>query len=505
MTAVLLDGDARMLYLTGTKHLQRQVISEFSSIGLVEIKGQSNYRCVALDRGGILEGYGTPGSSCLEGPCRAGVFCSLRREGGCTYYDAVAVARSARLVISNYAYWLSLARHSDPTTLGEFDIIVMDEAHSAPEWLTDFCAVELDKAEIKALLNMTLPPIDEGVDVWASWAREAASTAKTKGDKLRVLLKESRVLGIDRRATTKTMLRLVRVERDLAEMAKAKSWRRTEDASKKVEVPGTTNDWIAYETPKGARFSPVWAHQYAEEYLFRGCKKVVLSSGTLMPSVPARLGIAARDTSWHEVKSAFDPKYRPVIYIPTTRVDMRMIEGQKRMWINRIDEILAARLDRKTLIHSVSYARAEEIKQRSRYGALMLTHTSRTTAETIAKFKKAEPPCILVSPAVTEGVDFPDDEVRLQILCKVPFASSQDPLFKARCKADPNYRFECAALLIIQMCGRGMRSAADRVESIVVDDHFSYMRGRVKWPNWFRAAWRWAEKVPPPLRLLPSK
>lgn len=498
--------DSRTLYLTATKNLQRQVTDEFKSIGLLDIRGQANYRCVALDKGGYLEGFGVPGSSCLEGPCRVGVHCHLRNRG-CTYYDSVKAAREARIVVTNYAFWLSLGRHGDPETLGKFDLLICDEAHDSAEWLTDFCAVELDGAEVQKLIGESLPPVDEGVDVWSAWARENGHKAKRKAEGLRLLLKQR---PANRQQLTKELLRLSALERDLAEMARAKSWRRTEQASKQVEVPGEMSDWIAYRTAKGARFTPVWSHQYAEELLFRSIPKIVLSSGTLLPSIVNRLGIQSDQYDWHEVKSSFDPARRPLIYIPTTRVDQRMVEGQKRMWINRIDQILSTRLDRKVLIHSVSYARAVEIYERSRYGKkastdagdVMLLHSSsRETHDLVQRFKNAKAPCVLVSPAMTEGVDFPDNEVRCIILAKVPFASSADPLFKQRCKQDPNYRFECAAQTIIQMAGRGMRAASDWVECFIADDHFSYLRSKTSWPSWFSASWRQYETVPPPLKV----
>jgi Rad3-related DNA helicase len=102
---------------------------------------------------------------------------------------------------------------------------------------------------------------------------------------------------------------------------------------------------------------------------------------------------------------------------------------------------------------------------------------------------------------MVEGVDFPGDDIRFQIIAKVPFASSTDPVFKMRCKQDPSYRFECAALLIVQMCGRGMRSVSDWVETAVVDEHFGYLRWRAGWPKWFKDAWQEWESLPPPLKL----
>jgi Rad3-related DNA helicase len=233
-------------------------------------------------------------------------------------------------------------------------------------------------------------------------------------------------------------------------------------------------------------------------------KRVVLSSGTLLPSTPQRLWLRKDDYDWFEVPSMFHPSRRPVYYIPTTRMDNRATEGQKRIWMNRIDEILHSRRDRKSLVQSVSYDRADEIKEREskkrpELAKRMITHRSGETRKAAETFKRSSPPSVLVSPAFVEGADFPDDQLRVIVICKVPFATSTDPLFKARCKRDEMYRFEMAAMKIVQMAYRGMRSERDWLEVFVVDDHFSYMRWKPIWPKSFTAAWKEMERVPPPM------
>lgn len=496
--------DARTLVLTATKGLQNQVLADFKAIGAVDVRGLSNYRCVALDPGNVLHGYGAVGSSCKDGPCKVGIHCSLRQRG-CRYYDVINDALTKEIVIGNYAHHLSIGRYGDPETLGKFDLLVLDEGHKAPDCLTDVCAVELSAAELKSLLDESLPPVDEGIDVWASWARETAHKAKRKADAVRFTLKQR---PYDRQQLTKHLLRLTALEHELMEMARARAWKRTEQASKQVEVPGEVGDWIAYKTPKGAKFAPIWSHQYSEELLFRGIPKVVLSSGTLMPSIVQRLGLPENQWDWHEVKSSFDPARRPIIYIPTTRVDNKMVEGQKRMLVNAIDRIVGGRLDRKGIIPSVSYDRANEIIARSKYGdkakskddRVMFTHERGGIQAALEKFKRAKAPCVLVSPVLTEGIDLIYDMARYAIMPKVPFASVADPLFKARCKQDPNYRFECAALLMVQTSFRGMRASDDWFEVLILDEHFGYLRWKTSWPAYYRAAWRETSTVPPPLK-----
>lgn len=491
--------NARALVLVGTKGLQAQLMHDFGSAGLVDMRGQSNYTCVAVD-GGDLSDYGKPGTGCDEGPCKIGVFCSLKQDGGCLYYDAQRAARDANLVVTNYAYWMALGRHSDPMALGEFDLLILDEAHSAPEWLSEFCAVQLDRREMKSLLSLELPPINEGVAVWSEWAKGAAVHAKDRYTEVR-----QRLLDGNRKIATAQALRLSALIRDLTELAHAHQWRSAEGPRRDVRMPGLQMDWVAEANDHGVRFSPVWAHGYAEQYLFRGIPRVLLASATLSPDVRRYLGIDKRDADYHEVGSGFDPKRRPFIYVPTTRVDRGMLDGQVRIWTNRIDAIIGQRLDRKGIIHTRSYQRARDIVLRSRHSDIMLTHTTNNARETIAAFKRAPAPCVLVSPSVEEGFDFPGDECRYQIIAKVPFIDGRGAITKARAKSDRGFLNYVAALSLVQMVGRGMRSLDDYCETFIIDDHWAWFRRSAVFPRWFKQAWVQSSTIPAPAPLQPAR
>jgi Rad3-related DNA helicase len=488
---------ARTLILVGTKGLQAQLMADFEQIGLADIRGQVNYRCLALD--GDLADYGNPGAGCNDGPCHAGIFCSLKKAG-CLYYDAQAWAKASNVVVSNYAYWLVIGRHSDPLAVGNFDLIILDEAHSAPDWLARFCAVDLDAGEVKLLLDLDLPPINEGVAVWAEWARGAAAIAREREEDAR---RQLRGLMFGRQRATRELLRLVSVGRELEELGKAYAWKRGEPSSREVHMPGMQTDWVAEKTPKGARFSPVWAHAYAEPYLFRHCPRVILSSATLSRDITKYLGIDRHQSDYHEVRSGFDPERRPFTYIPTTRVDRHSNEGQVRIWLRRIDTIIGDRLDRKGIIHTRSYARARTILERSRHRNLMIGHEPRSTRAAVARFKDADAPRVLVSPAVEEGFDFPGLECSYQIIAKVPFIDGRSPVVRARSKSDSGYLNYVAALSLVQQVGRGMRSADDLCETFIVDDHWKWFRKAVRFPTWFKKAWRQSRQPPAPLAVPP--
>jgi ATP-dependent DNA helicase DinG len=494
--------DARTLVLVGTKGLQTQLLDDFRTLGMRDIRGQSNYRCAAVERGSLLDEYGMPGATCDQGPCKVGVYCPLKKDGGCTYYDAQKIAMRSSIVVSNYAYWLSLGRQADPMAIGKFDLLILDECHTAPDWLAEFCSVELNRSEIRTMLDLELPPTDEGVEVWATWARAAHETCEERYKARREEL--NTVLGTHgKRKMTDELLRMSRLVHELEELSRAHSWRSSAGPVKDVRLPGMTTDWVTQKTDGGIKFSPVWAHAYAEEYLFRKVPRVVLSSATLSPAVGKYLGIPDKDIDHHAVTSGFSPHRRPFTYIPTTRVDRNMVEGQVRQWITRIDNIIEGRLDRKGIIHTISYARVQLLLARSQYAGLMMTHTSHNMRRVVEQFKQAEAPVILLSPSVVEGFDFPYDEARYQIIVKVPFADGRDPVFKARCKSDKHYRAYTAALSLVQMAGRIVRAADDVGETFIIDDHWTWFRRSTPFPKWFREAWRVSKVIPPPPRVLP--
>lgn len=472
--------NARTLILTGTKGLQHQLTQDFAACGMVDIRGQSNYKCIALD--GEFKELGQPGG-CDVGPCHIGVWCPLSLNG-CHYYDAQRVAAESQIVVTNYAFWLTLGRHSDPNAIGKFDLLVLDEAHAAPDYLADFCAVELDRREVKQLLGLDLPPLNEGIAVWSDWAKVAYTSTQLKYAEVKA---ELLIVGSDKRHITKQLFRLASLRRDLEEMSHAGQWKSSEGSHKEVKMPGMLTDWVSQETAKGAKFSPVWAHGYAEEYLFRGVKRVVLASATLSPQVGKYLGINSKDQDYHPVESSFDPKKRPFIYIPTTRVDRHMMKGQKILLLNKINETVNGRLDRKGIIHSISYERARWLMEESKCSDVMMTHNSaKDLQRVVADFKRSKLARVLISPSVGTGFNFPDDECRYQIIMKVPFLDTRDLVTKARMKSDKDYGNYVAGLTIVQQTGRQVRSSLDWGETFIFDSHFGWFRSRVKFALWFK-------------------
>lgn len=487
LTVGHLGGDPTV-FLTSTKGLQNQLIDDFSESGLVDIRGMSNYPCKEANDGQLFR----PSErrvACDEGPCLAGWKCSLA-ENGCDYFDSQRAARASSLTVTNYAYWLAVGGNGqDPAgkpVLGKRGRLVLDEAHAAIDELGDYLAIEVGHWEVEGVLGRQFPQ-SASMEEWRTWARTLGSECAKR---LETLSGEVR-LGVSNNRRGLSRLRELRdLGRRLGGIAAMK------------------DEWVMEEARdrrgrKVVRFDPVWPGSYAESSLFTGVPKVILTSATIRPKTLELLGVPNDAYEFLEYPSSFPVSMRPFVWVPTVRVRYDMDPGSARLWASKIDRIIGARLDRKGIVHTISYQRRDYLLRYSEYSRNFIVHDSGTTADAIQRFRNAGPGAVLVSPSVGTGFDFPGDDCRYIIVGKVPFPSTQSKVLKARQERDKDYFAYVAAQSLVQMVGRGMRSSDDWCEGIIVDDNFSWFFNKYKsfMPKWFTAAVRKSSTVPEPLNV----
>lgn len=472
----------RTLYLTRTKPLQTQLMNDFESMGLKELKGQNNYPCLYFEdeQRKVLPG-------CDEGPCHAGIECELR-DRGCKYYDAIRIAAKSDLVVENYTHWMTLNRFSEPGILGAFDCLIMDEAHEASDALADFVKVHLDRKDCLKLLGVDLP-FDATMEEWVEWAMEEGLP------RVRARMEAAKATTAMYAQGISIVQALAKIEGAITDLTRARSWKRTDAADPAVWTPGTSNDWIVEEDTDKVTFQPVWASGYAEDYLFSWIPKVILISATVTRRDAAYLGINTYKLKYLEYPSPFDQNNRPVYIVPTVSMRRAVSPGELRIWMKRIDQIVeeeAVERRLKGIIHAVSYERAKFIKQHSKYGSLMVIHDRRDLRATVEKFKATKGPAVLISPSVGTGYDFPGDDCRFQIIAKLPFIDMTPAIIKARMRIDKFYTDHVALVALIQMVGRGVRSNTDWCRTYLIDDNWDWWVRRVNkmMPKWFKVGLR---------------
>lgn len=478
------------VFLTSTKGLQSQLVSDFGDIGLVDIRGMGNYECKELSDGDGLFGKADKRPpSCEQGPCLAGWECGYA-SGGCSYFDAQRLARNSHLTTTNYAYWMAVhARGLDPLKppLGFRGCLVLDEAHAAVDELGNHLSIELGFWEVEGVLGEGFPDKDT-MEEWKRWGRTLNQKSEAMLEDVKGRLKRS--TGKERYALSSRMRELSSLSRRLGQIATMKS------------------EWVHEESRdrRGRRvvkFDPVWPGEYAEATLFLKCSKVILTSATIRPKTLELLGIKSDEYEFLEYNSSFPIKNRPFIYVPTVQVRFGMDNGSMRVWAAKIDRIISMRNRVKGIVHTVSFDKRDYLLRHSEHGNRIITHESGGLADAVRRFRDLPPEsgAVLVSPSVSTGFDFPGDECRYQVIAKVPFPSTQSKVLKARGQRDPDFFAYVTAQQIVQMAGRGVRSETDWCETLIVDDQFKWFRWKYKqfFPKWFLASCTESSTVPEPL------
>jgi Rad3-related DNA helicase len=470
--AAALINEGRTVFLTSTKGLQDQLMKDFGELGMVEMKGRNAYRC-RMGR--------TPETSCDRGPCATGRFFCKYKESGCLYYDALRRAQHAKLLSTNYACWMYTQGEGQGFGDEPFDMMVCDEAHDSAEMVASYLAVDLNRGNDTVRSYLPNLPEAQGMTLtqWKGWA--ASTRLQTEADMER--LKDYMDMYSDepRSDQVREYVALKRLTNDLGVIA------------------GMSSDWIVGIDKFHYKFSPIWPKEYCEGALFMGIPKILFTSASICEKSVELMGVPTGDEAslnvqghaFFEYPHSFPLRNRPLIHIPTIRLNFRSTEQEIKIWRARIDQIIdRGRDDRKGIVHTVSYKRRNDVLRFSKHQQIMITHKTGTAPEVVRDFKDMDPPLVLVSPSMTTGWDFPDDECRYQVIGKIAYPDTTDPITKARSKDDNEYSPYVAMQQLIQACGRGVRSATDWCETFIIDDNIKWFFYRYQHlaPEWFRGS-----------------
>ena len=468
----------RTVYLTSTKGLQGQLMADFNRLGMVDIRGQNEYQCIQFN-----------GIQVDSAPCKAGYQCSVKAE--CSYYSQLGKAQSAKMVVTNYAYWLAQSEygsgfsgsvpvvHKHPGGWKEVELeanppqlLILDEAHMASKALESFLSVEFtefDRSDINWQQKWDY-------DKWLAEGSRALPGIKQEIDDIYNMMQRD----MDNRRD------LVRRHRYL------------QGLSNKIERLGQAMNWVQQVDEDKTTWTPLWVADYSH-MLIRGVPKVMLMSAILTPKSMQTLGLKGQ---WLEADSPFPIRNTPITHVKTVKVDFRASDAQMQDWVDRIDEIISQRQHQKGIIFTVSYARTKFLHERSRFANQMYTHHQRNVSQVVDRFKKAAAPAVLISPSVTTGYDFPGEQCEYVVVGKIPYPDTRQAIIKARVKEDKDWTGALAMETLVQETGRGTRSAEDTCQVLVIDDSWLWWWPKYKSfaPKWFQQrVTRTVDRIPTPI------
>ena len=465
---------------TVSRPLQDQIWRDFKEMGMVDVRGQQNYPCLAVQKGGELHHkYGDlDGVNCDHGPCHIDdIECGMR-YGGCLYFDAVRTSRNRSVTITNYAWWLNASKASQqggiiPPTA---DLLVLDEAHAAPEQLSRAVTIGVSNEILNRHAHYDCVAWD--LEEWRAWADSMKKECEVHIASLYPRFKQNPRRYIREIREYQTLYRQVGRMREIRG-----NW-----------IPEVTTD-------RGLELTPVFPRHEAEAWLFRGAKRVLFTSATNHRKTAHQLGVRNADLDYFECGSEFPVGRRPIYSIPSVRLNHHSTEEDYRIWTRQIDKVRSTRLDRKAILHTVSYSRARKYRKMTNYSSLSLTHVSGGLQDSLQKFMRCSPGTMLISPAISTGYDFPYSAAELNVIGKVNFPDTRSRLMRERIREDRDYDKYLALQDLQQAAGRIVRAADDQGENIIADESVRWFMRRYGFmaAEWFREAYREVAFIPQPL------
>lgn len=451
-------GDSTYVF-TRTTFLQDQYLRDFKDIKTA--MGRSNFPCL-MEKNDV---------TCDYGICKQRKFtCPIGAESkgdvilreldenhdeNCLYWKQKYKAINNPISILNYPYLIAdslYVNHFHNRKLGIFD-----EGHSLESVLMNALELEITDYQIKRDLDKDIK-IETHISDWIDQLNDFSDGYKAKARKeLDIKIKE-------------------RYE---------KRYEAINTCAKSLEE--NSENWVFNTFLKKDRrtgnkiqhivFKPIEIQEYTD-ILFNKVQHKLIMSGSILKADIFVDELGLTDYKYIEMPSIVPISRRPIIRDYVGSMSQRNFESNYRKLISKIKEIADKHMFEKGIIHTftynINYQLFREFKDDDRF----IFHTQDNRVEKTEEFKESpdEEGAIFVSPYSYEGVDFPYDQGRWQIICKNPYPYLGDAQVKARMEMD---RIEHStdwgwinrqiALSLSQMYGRTNRAVDDYSVTYILD------------------------------------
>lgn len=430
-------------YLAPNNALVDQAVKDYPLLNF--LKGRARYECIEM-----------PDFSCADRkemgspPCKGCPYNACRKralKGEPTFYNPIS-----------YFYLTKTPNFQHP------EVVVVDEAHKLKDMLLLLCGVSFRRG------RYNYPAISNDLDA-IEWMTSTLP-------KLREYVKQCQTQG---------------------NVAGVKSTLRKIEAIEEV-LPGLKEEpqnYAIYTQPSTYRGRE-------DEYLHimpidppghiirrvLGAKKIVLMSATL-PKTDVRALVRGQPFLYLDLPSPIPREQRLIYYDPIPgKVNW---ETDPKVLADWIKTILARYPNRNTIVH-VTYGLSLKLK---RFFKNALVNTPETKDDIIKRFKRDGG--LWLASGVSEGLDLPGDECRLNIIPLLQFANVSDPMIKKRRARQGGYLEYSINTLktTIQQAGRSTRGADDESVTVIGDTRFPQLITRLREhvPKSFSEAIVWRKKT----------
>jgi Rad3-related DNA helicase len=249
-------------------------------------------------------------------------------------------------------------------------------------------------------------------------------------------------------------------------------------------------DWDRKEYTRAAlQFKPIKVDHVARKILWDTSDQWLLMSASFVGVAQVAKDLGLEDDEWAvvEMDSTFPVENRPIIVARDTDMSYK---NKDRGWpelVVNMQELLDEHPGERVLVHTVSYELADYLMNNLNPGRTMTYHSAKERDAALEQFRNTDDG-VLLAPSFDRGIDLPHDECRLIIVAKMPYPYLKDKVVEKRMYLPGGrvwYTVETLRTLV-QMTGRGVRSADDWAETWILDSQF-----RRLWRQWERIFPRW--------------
>lgn len=460
-------------FLTTQKILQDQYVQDFGPLGMSSIKSSTNYSCKS-HRGSTC-GEGLRLLKGVEKGSKVWNTCVFK----CPYKRAKRNYIASSEGVTNFAYFLAETMYAGKIL--PRNVLVIDEAHNTDIQLSKFIEVAITEKFCKEFLGLAIPKSQNQIAAHA-WIKDVYTPkVRSKFEHMESILDKYVGMQDKIKEFSDVMRKYELLDKHLSKL------RRFLDV---YEDDNWIYNLVPADNRKSARieFKPIDVAPFADDYIFRYGKKVIMMSATILDkgAFCQSLGIDLEDAEFITMPSPFPLENRPIMAFPIGNMNYREIDRSLPKLAAAIKEILKNHKGEKGIIHAHSYKIASYIQKHVRSTRLIF-HNSENREEMLKKHMRSKKSTVLVSPSMTEGVDLRDDNSRFQIICKIPYPYLGDELVKKRMKKWPWWYPLQTAKSIVQSVGRSIRSEHDHAVTYILDSDWEpfYRRNKPLFPPGF--------------------
>ena len=463
---------ARVDIITNSKILQDQYSGEYESI--CDLKGKENYECQSYS------------CSCAQGS----EFNRLNKTSceSCPYSNARESYISGGVSLTNFYLYILYAMYN-PKLMESRDarVLIVDEAHEFDDVMSDFVSIKITEIIVKKFKFSNeyeimkrlkgVTSIANYVEFLKFLASEILTTIESMETGMsstsRNVKQDKRDLKINKLIGGKNSdVKMMQLATDLKQY-------QTKIEIFLKEYKENPNNWVLETNyneklrQKELSLEPIWAYDYLDKYVFSHYDMVILMSGTILDkNLFCQLnGLDVTKAVYYSIRSPFNPKNRPIYYMPVGKMSYKSKEETFKRYIPYIQKLLDKYKNKKGIIHTNSFELAKWIEGSIKDPRLIF-HDSTNKDEILRFHKESDKPTVIVSPSMDTGVSFDNDDARFQIIAKVPYPSLGSQKNKLRQSNNPDWYSWKTVSGIVQMTGRPVRSNLDYADTIIIDGSF---------------------------------